>query len=93
MGSTGSEDGAGASPTLDLRGLRCPLPVLKAAKRLAAMRPGERIAVLSDDPLAVLDLPAFCAQEGQGVVSRHIDGGTFRILIERGPDAPSISSA
>jgi tRNA 2-thiouridine synthesizing protein A len=89
----GPEDGVEAALTLDLRGLRCPLPVLKTAKRLAAMRPGERLAVLSDDPLAVLDLPAFCAQEKQGVVSRHRDGRTFRILIERGPDAPSISAA
>ncbi|RFC62675.1 response regulator SirA [Fulvimarina endophytica] len=44
---------------LDLRGLRCPLPTLKARKALNAMAPGERLRVIADDPMAAIDLPHF----------------------------------
>ena len=47
---------------LDARGLLCPLPVLKARKRLAAMAPGEVLTMLADDPAAVIDIPHFCAE-------------------------------
>ncbi|TIM17798.1 MAG: response regulator SirA, partial [Mesorhizobium sp.] len=45
-----------AKPTsvYDLKGLNCPLPVLKAKKRLAAMRPGSRLWLETTDPLAVI---------------------------------------
>ncbi|HUF45013.1 MAG TPA: sulfurtransferase TusA family protein, partial [Aestuariivirgaceae bacterium] len=40
---------------IDVRGLLCPLPVLKARKRLAAMKPGECLRVLATDPAAAID--------------------------------------
>jgi tRNA 2-thiouridine synthesizing protein A len=43
--------------TLDLRGLRCPLPVLKQEAAMRRMLPGERLLVIADDPLAKVDLP------------------------------------
>jgi tRNA 2-thiouridine synthesizing protein A len=49
---------------LDARGLKCPLPVLKAEKRLAALPPGAVLVVLATDPMARLDLPLFCRQRG-----------------------------
>lgn len=67
--------------TLDARGLLCPLPVLKAAKRLRAMAPGEVLRVLTDDPAAVIDMPHYCAESGNVMIeSLDIDGGNaFRI--------------
>lgn len=53
-----------AEATLDARGLLCPLPVLKARKRLAALSPGAVLEVLADDPAAVIDMPHFCAEQG-----------------------------
>jgi len=50
--------------TLDARGLLCPLPVLKAAKRLRAMSPGDILRVEADDPAAVVDIPHFCRETG-----------------------------
>tara|TARA_R110002073_G_scaffold1471_20_gene10280 strand:- start:741 stop:1001 length:261 start_codon:yes stop_codon:yes gene_type:complete len=50
---------------LDARDLLCPLPVLKARKRLLAMKPGQILRVLTTDPVAVIDLPHFCAEAGQ----------------------------
>lgn len=49
---------------LDLRGLNCPLPVLKTRRRLSAMAAGEELVVLTTDPLAVIDIPAFCREAG-----------------------------
>jgi tRNA 2-thiouridine synthesizing protein A len=75
-------------PWLDLRGLACPLPVLKARKALAGMAPGERLGVESDDPVAAIDLPHFCAEAGHVLVAalRQADGG-IRFVIERGGEA------
>jgi tRNA 2-thiouridine synthesizing protein A len=70
--------------TYDLKGLNCPLPVLKARKRLAGMRPGARLWLETTDPLAVIDIPAFCKDNGHRLIeSIGIDGG-HRFLVERG---------
>ncbi|MEQ1900394.1 MAG: sulfurtransferase TusA family protein [Devosia sp.] len=53
-----------AQETLDARGLRCPLPVLKTEKRLAELRPGMSLIVLATDPIAKIDIPLFCTQNG-----------------------------
>jgi len=49
---------------LDTIGLLCPLPVLKARKRLKSMPDGAVLKLLSDDPAAVVDVPHFCAEAG-----------------------------
>jgi tRNA 2-thiouridine synthesizing protein A len=70
---------------LDARGLNCPLPVLKARKRLMAMRPGERLLVLATDPKAPDDLRHFCAEAGHRLLeSDEAEGGAYRFVIERG---------
>lgn len=70
--------------TYDLRGLTCPLPALRARKRLAGMRPGARLWIETTDPLAVIDIPAFCKDNGHRLVeSVGVDGG-HRFLIEHG---------
>jgi tRNA 2-thiouridine synthesizing protein A len=75
---------AEAEQVLDLRGLNCPLPVLKTRKRLAGMAPGARLQVLTTDPLATLDIPAFCAEAGHRLASCEPDGEGHRFIIERG---------
>ncbi|MEO3389232.1 sulfurtransferase TusA family protein [Mesorhizobium sp. CAU 1741] len=68
----------------DLKGLNCPLPVLRAGKRLAGLPVGTRLWVETTDPLAVIDIPAFCRDAGHVLVeSVAVDGG-HRFLIERG---------
>lgn len=54
---------------IDARGLLCPLPVLKARRRLAALAPGAVLRLLTDDPAAVVDVPHFCVEQGHAVVS------------------------
>jgi tRNA 2-thiouridine synthesizing protein A len=71
---------------LDLVGLRCPLPVLKSRRALAALAPGDRLEVLTSDPLASIDLPHMCSEEGHLLVSMDGEGDRGRFVIERGPD-------
>lgn len=70
--------------TLDLRGMRCPLPVLKARKALGAMAPGEEIEVLATDPASRTDFPHFCATAGHRLVATGEDGAVLTFRIARG---------
>jgi len=54
---------------LDVRGLNCPLPILRAKKALAEMHTGESLRVVATDPGSVRDFQAFCRQTGHELVS------------------------
>lgn len=69
--------------TLDLSGLKCPLPALLARRRLMAARPGAVIVVLTDDPMARIDVPHMCAQEGFEVLEVFRDGDRARMRLRR----------
>lgn len=73
--------------TLDLRGLKCPLPVLKVRKRLADLGDGALLAVEATDPLAVIDIPHFCREHGHELVETTAVAGGHRFLIRKGGDA------
>jgi tRNA 2-thiouridine synthesizing protein A len=80
-----------STPTevLDLRGLKCPLPALFARRALARAAPGGEIAIVSDDPLAAVDVPHMCHQEGHDVIAvERIDAGVRLVLRRRG--SPSV---
>ncbi|HUF87229.1 MAG TPA: sulfurtransferase TusA family protein [Thermohalobaculum sp.] len=67
---------------LDATGLLCPLPVLKARKRLAGLADGAILLVRADDPAARVDFPHFCNEQGHALVSTEDGPGgvmTFRI--------------
>ena len=49
---------------LDARGLLCPLPVLKARKRLTKLKTGDLLLVFADDPAAWIDFPSYCQESG-----------------------------
>jgi tRNA 2-thiouridine synthesizing protein A len=68
---------------IDVRGLLCPLPVLKARKRLAAMAPGERLRVLATDPAAAIDFPHYCSESGNELVSQSKEGGLLVFVIRK----------
>lgn len=75
-------------PTLDLRGLRCPLPVLRVRKALAGLASGERIAARADDPLAGVDIPNFLRETGDILVALETGGGEFLFVIEKAAPKP-----
>ena len=45
--------------TVDVRGMKCPLPVLRAARELAFLEPGDVLVVLATDPASVPDMDAW----------------------------------
>jgi tRNA 2-thiouridine synthesizing protein A len=69
---------------LDARGLLCPLPVLKARKRLQGLAPGMVLRVLADDPAAIIDMPHFCAEAGHSLIEMAEAGGAQAYLIRKG---------
>jgi tRNA 2-thiouridine synthesizing protein A len=69
----------------DCIGLLCPLPVLRARKRLLEMAEGQVLRVLATDKMAAIDLPHFCAQAGHRLLSMKQTDGYDSYLIERGP--------
>ena len=71
--------------TLDLTGLKCPLPVLKARRAVKEMADqGETgvIAVLADDPAAPLDFQHFCDTSGLTLLHNDAEGSVFTLHIE-----------
>lgn len=67
---------------LDTRGLSCPLPVLKARKRLQAMAPGERLRVLASDPKAPGDFRLYCEESGHRLVEDVVADADFVLVVE-----------
>ena len=69
--------------TLDLTGLRCPLPILRAKKALAAAAAGSVITVLATDPGAPGDFAA-CRHTGHELLSSEtLENGVFQMVIRR----------
>jgi len=70
---------------LDLRGLKCPLPALFAKRTLERTPRGDSLTVLTDDPMARIDVPHMCRQEGYEVVSVEASNSVTKIVLQR-PD-------
>ncbi|WIV51358.1 sulfurtransferase TusA family protein [Marivivens sp. LCG002] len=61
---------------LDAAGLLCPLPVLKARKRLQSMKAGQVLRLVATDPAAVVDVPFFCQESGHSLLATADEGET-----------------
>jgi tRNA 2-thiouridine synthesizing protein A len=71
------------SHTLDVRGLQCPIPLVRARRELAGMAAGETLVVLATDPEAPIDLAALAADEGHAF-AREQHPGEWRITLTKG---------
>jgi tRNA 2-thiouridine synthesizing protein A len=69
---------------IDCAGLLCPLPVLRARKRLISMAAGQVLRVLATDKMAAIDLPHFCAEAGHDFLGASVEGAATAYLIRRG---------
>jgi tRNA 2-thiouridine synthesizing protein A len=72
-----------ADQTLDVKGLNCPLPILRAKKALQGMSAGSTLEVLVTDPGAAKDFEAFCRTTGNELVESTTAGGILRFVIRR----------
>ncbi|GBF36652.1 tRNA 2-thiouridine synthesizing protein A [Methanofervidicoccus abyssi] len=68
---------------LDVRGLICPMPVLKTKKALEELPEGERLTVIGDYKPALENIKRFAETNGYKVVSIEDSGDTFKIVIEK----------
>ncbi|MFA7416800.1 MAG: sulfurtransferase TusA family protein [Rhizobium sp.] len=75
----------GVAAIYDLTGLKCPLPVLKTRRRLATMDRGAELRIETTDPLAVIDIPHFCRENGHELLKSEKTESGHRFLIRKGP--------
>ena len=78
-------------PTLELNltGLKCPLPILRAKKALATLETGQILSVRATDPGAPDDFAAFCRQTGHRLLASESDGGVFTLVIRHKGGTPA----
>lgn len=69
--------------TLDLRGLRCPLPALKTRKALTRLAGGDLLVVECTDPLSTLDIPHLISQTGDALEDTTTESGLFVFRIRK----------
>lgn len=68
---------------LDVRGLNCPLPILRAKKMLATLPSGTVLQILATDPGAPADFEQFCSQTGNALLASENTEGGFTLIIRR----------
>ena len=68
---------------LDVRGLNCPLPILRTKKALFAMATGQLIRVRATDPGSVIDFAAFARHTGNAVIWQRELDGVFEFVLQR----------
>ncbi len=71
---------------LDVQGLSCPLPVLKANKALRGLPAGARLLVLATDPASVKDFRAFAQETGHALVAYSEEKGIYRFTLRKRED-------
>ncbi len=72
-----------ANQVLDVKGLNCPLPILRAKKALKDIPTGGTLQVLATDPGAVKDFEAFCRTTGNALLESKAESGVYSFLIKR----------
>lgn len=68
---------------LDLKGLLCPLPMVKVSQNIGNVPVGGVIRAVATDPGAMADIPAWAASTGNEVLSANKEGSEFVFLVKR----------
>ena len=69
--------------SLDLRGLLCPIPVVKVCKAIKDISVGEAIAATATDPGVTMHIPAWCKSSGNEMLVMEKANGVFRFIVLR----------
>ena len=69
--------------TLDLKGLSCPLPIVKTSKAIRDLASGEVLEALATDPGSVPDFTAWCRATGNELLEQTEEAGVFRFVIRK----------
>ena len=68
---------------LDVRGLNCPLPILRTKKSLADMTSGQVLKILATDPAAAIDFQVFAEQTGNELLTSSETGGELTFYMKK----------
>jgi tRNA 2-thiouridine synthesizing protein A len=68
---------------LDLRGLLCPMPVVKLAKAVKGMAVGELVQATASDPGVLADIPAWCKSTGNELVKMEKGDKVFTFVVRK----------
>ncbi|NJD25206.1 MAG: sulfurtransferase TusA family protein [Betaproteobacteria bacterium] len=68
---------------LDVKGLNCPLPILRTKKALADMDTGQVLRVLATDPGSLKDFPAFARQTGNELLAQKEENRVYEFFLKR----------
>lgn len=68
---------------LDVKGLNCPLPILRTKKTLAEMETGQILRIQATDPGALKDFPAFAKQTGNELLEQSEENRVFEFFLKR----------
>jgi tRNA 2-thiouridine synthesizing protein A len=69
--------------TLDLKGLSCPLPIVKTARAIKGLQPGDLMESLTTDPGSVADFAAWARATGNELLEQTVEDGVFRFVIRK----------
>jgi tRNA 2-thiouridine synthesizing protein A len=71
---------------LDARGLLCPMPIVKTAKAMKELAPGQVLKLLSTDRGSVTDVPAWTETTGNELVEQREQDGVYVFVIRKAAD-------
>lgn len=69
--------------SLDLKGMSCPLPVVKTAKAMKGLNPGQMLEVFATDPGSVPDFKAWAQATGNPLVESDVENGVFHFVLKK----------
>lgn len=69
--------------SLDLKGLSCPLPIIKTAKAMKELAPGQLLEAVATDPGSVSDFKAWSKTTGNPLVEATQDAGVYRFVLQK----------
>jgi tRNA 2-thiouridine synthesizing protein A len=69
--------------TIDARGLSCPMPIVKTAQAVKALRPEAVVELLATDAGSIKDVAAWCRATGNELIEQTLDGAVYRFVIRR----------
>ena len=69
---------------VDASGLSCPMPVVKAAKEMRGLQPGQVLKIVATDHGSLADIPAWAEDTGNELLDTHSEGGRYVFLVRKG---------
>ncbi len=69
--------------SLDCKGLMCPMPIVKLAKKMKEMKVGQVLELVVDDPGSKEDVPAWCSRTGNELLEMKQEGKDFYFYVKK----------